>query len=248
MTLKIEEGKYYRTRDGRKVGPMTRDYGTSTKYIWDAENGASFTAEGFHLDEGMQDSHDLIAEWTDEPEAQPETGTLAKLNLKPGDVVRCVDENGCRFSWNREEDYTVECEDGRLEVNGVSSGIRNGTCVALFRIVSRASQPDTPKRLRDMTDAEIGALVRAGFTGQTIEALDPHDPEDNWAELFSASFDSPELAYRVRPEPKRETVTAYWCRKWGMRLGDPIHDTTHRITFDLIDGKPDHASVRMEEL
>jgi hypothetical protein len=51
------------------------------------------------------------------------------------------------------------------------------------------------------------------------------------------------------PEPKRETVTLYGCRendKWGFSEKRP--DDTHRITFDLIDSKPDCDSIRMEEL
>ena len=50
-------------------------------------------------------------------------------------------------------------------------------------------------------------------------------------------FDS--FAYRVRPEPKIETVTLV-----------NFHETarSHRITFILIDGKPDPASIKMEGL
>jgi hypothetical protein len=40
--------------------------------------------------------------------------------------------------------------------------------------------------------------------------------------------------YRIRPEPKVETVT--------------FEHAGCRFTFNLIDGKPDCASVKMEEL
>lgn len=67
--LKIEEGKYYRTRDGRKVGPME---------VWPLGGWHSDRAEhplngGVWLDggtakyAGAKDSPDLIAEWVDEP-------------------------------------------------------------------------------------------------------------------------------------------------------------------------------------
>ncbi|WP_374833975.1 hypothetical protein [Paenochrobactrum pullorum] len=61
-TLTIEAGKYYRTRDGRKVGPME-----NVGLYWDApdvddscyENGRQWQCE--------DTVHDLIAEWVDEP-------------------------------------------------------------------------------------------------------------------------------------------------------------------------------------
>jgi len=55
---------------------------------------------------------------------------------------------------------------------------------------------------------------------------------------------------RIKPEPKRETVTltgldrGYWC--FGsdrVKVRD-----THRITFDTIDGEPDCSTIRMERL
>ena len=66
--LKIEAGKYYRTRDGRKVGPVTG---------W----GGYYVADGMHYNssgecgwcgrhtpaDDWRDAHDLIAEWVDEP-------------------------------------------------------------------------------------------------------------------------------------------------------------------------------------
>ena len=74
MTLKIEVGKLYRTRNGRKVGPMRlgRD-ANSTSFKW----AESHDDEGAWDDEGDyglthlcgNHSRDLIAEWTDEPES-----------------------------------------------------------------------------------------------------------------------------------------------------------------------------------
>lgn len=69
VSFKIEAGKYYRTRDGRKVGPME---------VWCFGGWHSDRAErplngGVWLDDGTakyagaKDSPDLIAEWIDEP-------------------------------------------------------------------------------------------------------------------------------------------------------------------------------------
>ncbi len=67
--LKIEAGKYYRTRDGRKAGPME---------IWPlggwhsdrAEyplNGGVWLQDGSAKYHGAKDSPQLISEWVDEP-------------------------------------------------------------------------------------------------------------------------------------------------------------------------------------
>ncbi|GHC61328.1 hypothetical protein [Limoniibacter endophyticus] len=66
--LKIEAGKYYRTRDGLKVGPMKRFYGG----VWREEGGSGmlWRSDGeryFYLDHS--DYIDLVAEWVDEQKA-----------------------------------------------------------------------------------------------------------------------------------------------------------------------------------
>ena len=71
MTLKIEAGKFYRTRDGRKVGPMrvwvsedgTFDDGSDDGEYWGSDG---LHAEGIKIYDHKPD-RDLIAEWTDEP-------------------------------------------------------------------------------------------------------------------------------------------------------------------------------------
>ncbi len=62
--LTIETGKFYRTRDGRKVGPITCNsfgvYGSPEHPNHWYENGLSFS-------DNKQLPTDLIAEWVDEP-------------------------------------------------------------------------------------------------------------------------------------------------------------------------------------
>ena len=113
----------------------------------------------------------------------------------------------------------------------------------MWRIVSRAA--DTPKLLRDMTDAEIGALVRAHHEGKVIEVVDTFNGA--WVPAPAPGWWL-RNAYRICPEPKRETVTLHGSvtdEVWGR--GTTEYDT-HRITFDLINGKPDCDSVKMEPL
>jgi hypothetical protein len=177
--MKIEEGKFYRSRDGRKVGPMVPV---------------------------QCDSYDEEWEWTDAPNGIPETYKRLWIN------------------------------DGRNEEHGESE---------LDLIAEWSEEP--PKLWRDMTPEEKGALLLAHHEGKMIETWF----RGAWIGKGHGGWGK-ENAYRIRPEPKRETVRIEGyvisnddCVFSNMRdiLGD-----THRITFDLIDGKPDCASVKMERI
>lgn len=66
--LKIEAGKYYRTRDGRKVGPVTDRGGYYCADEMHYNSGGECGLEGrHHPSQDWRDRHDLIAEWVDEP-------------------------------------------------------------------------------------------------------------------------------------------------------------------------------------
>ena len=167
--MKIEAGKYYHTRDGRKVGPMVEECPRWSEWPFDVQNededdpiSVCLWKDDGICDEGSQ--YDLVAEWT-----------------------------------------------------------------------------DAPKLWRDMTAEEKGALLLAHHEGRDIECRYAfnngwcHDSKPVWAD---------DAAYRVKPTV--DSVQCYWN-------GFNIHrannkDRTHRITFNLIDGKPDCASIKMEEL
>jgi hypothetical protein len=57
--MKIEVGKYYKTRDGRKVGPMK--YCEHDKWPWDVQGTSELWDKNGKSDEGLE--LDLIAEW-----------------------------------------------------------------------------------------------------------------------------------------------------------------------------------------
>lgn len=59
----IETGKFYRTRDGRKVGPV--DEWISDQFRERARDGRYWTVDG--VGHGEAKGEDLIAEWVDEP-------------------------------------------------------------------------------------------------------------------------------------------------------------------------------------
>ena len=125
--MKLEIGKFYRTRDGEKKGPAKSH--VSDIYPWRI-GGNTYTDDGMVYTHAQSPS-DLVAEWTEDTPAEPaEIGTLKELNVQPGDMVEIAGAAppARRFvigddGWGKSEDgFSV----GRL------SPIK-------FRIVSRAN-------------------------------------------------------------------------------------------------------------
>lgn len=95
--MKLEEGKYYKTRDGRKVGPIVINPITGVALTSErdfdfwcvlAENGL---ANG---DDGEPHENDIIAEWQDGPIRE-----VTKKELVPGVYGRFKVDN-VDASWN----------------------------------------------------------------------------------------------------------------------------------------------------
>jgi hypothetical protein len=119
---------------------------------------------------------------------------------------------------------------------------------------------DTPKLWADMTPEEKGALLLAEHEGKVIEVFGIACPgmwHVRWHEDYPVWYD--DAAYRVKPEPKRETVTAKLCidaccTSLHMRPSYRAHHYGEdggfyfTLTFDIIDGKLDPSSIKIEEL
>lgn len=184
------------------------------------------------------------------PDVTPETGTLAELKVKPEDVVECVENSGCPW-WTVGEQYEVTKDGSPEDDSGFTYGDFYDPQPAItFRIISRAS--DTPKPWGEMTDAEKGALLLAEHEGKEIEVRAPEI--DHTGEIFDYRWREknegflPDLAYHIKPEPKRETVTLYHGP------GDTLAFTGYKrakddvvITYTRTNGKPDLDSIKMEE-
>ena len=97
-------------------------------------------------------------------------------------------------------------------------------------------EPAKPKLWRDMTPEEKDALLLAHHEGKVIEWR----VYGKWKHCPDAVGKHGRYAYRVRPEPTRETFTLwiYPDGERGLKIG----------TIDLIDGQPDLASIRMEQV
>ena len=112
---------------------------------------------------------------------------------------------------------------------------------------------DTPTLWKDMTPEEKGALLLGWHEGKVIEAFGVSYP-DMWCEDDPCFYE--DCAYRVKPEP--ETMTARLCiddRGNSLHMQPNCHDNFYgkdrhyfTLTFDVIDGKPDPSSIKIEEL
>lgn len=166
--------------------------------------------------------------------------TLKELNAQPGDVVALVGTTG-------EHHYKVL--DNKSLFSYYSGMIWDYECkwdvVTGFTLVSRAN-PE-PKLWKDMTPEEKGALLLAHHEGKGIECF--CKMHKVWAYAITPHWAS-ETAYRIKSEPKRETVEmrggstdSEWC------FGTISYDwDSHKITFDIVDGKPDCSTIKMEEI
>ncbi|HWD14299.1 MAG TPA: hypothetical protein VG519_13195 [Pseudochrobactrum sp.] len=99
LVLQIEAGKYYRTRDGRKVGPMERvSHNGQFRDTSEAVTGYGWYSNGTYI-EGVQGNIDLIAEWVDDPVTEntnhnttpvTEQREAEPRRFKVGDKVRAL--------------------------------------------------------------------------------------------------------------------------------------------------------------
>jgi hypothetical protein len=79
--FRLEAGKTYRTRDGRKVGPMEASaYSAGDKYPW-THGGSLWTANGVNYD-GVDDLRTIVGLWT-----EPAVEAVAGQKFKVGDKV-----------------------------------------------------------------------------------------------------------------------------------------------------------------
>ena len=164
-------------------------------------------------------------------------GTLKELGVKPGDVVVLHGDK------TEEKFICVECPqrtkgypfDDHWDFGNAL--FRDGE----FRIISRAAE--TPKLWCDMTPEEKGALLLAHHEGKNLQFTRPSICNE-WRDVAVHPEWCQGNAYRVKPEPKVETVDIIHAYD----ITGELYSDTHRITFNLIDGKPDCASVKMEPI
>jgi hypothetical protein len=87
--MKLEVGKFYRTRDGRKVGPMSKDGFNGDGFPWMYELGAGWWSEdGQRQKTSLRETQDLIAEWTDTVDLTKITTPFGLLPKETQDALK----------------------------------------------------------------------------------------------------------------------------------------------------------------
>ena len=174
-------------------------------------------------------------------------GTLKELGVCVGDVVECISSSYVNIVTKGyiaiiNEFGMIDSQCGNwIGSNGI---ICDKLDEATFYIISRSSK--TPKMWKDMTADEKGALLLAAHEGKPVESS---ANGTGWALDFKVGYGS-SLYFRIKSEPKVEnaSLNGGFIENQFVFMGDEIIDPTHRITFNLIDGKPDCASIKMEEV
>ncbi len=128
VTLKIEAGKFYKTRDGRKAKIERSHHGDSYDFVVTIEGlpgNKVYKKDGKHGSRWIANnpSDDLIAEWIDEPAKA--SNDNAKPKFKAGDRVEITANDNYRVNFvgsfgtikttptNAAEGFRVVLDDGR---------------------------------------------------------------------------------------------------------------------------------------
>lgn len=144
------------------------------------------------------------------------------------------------------EDCISNEHKGKFRTDG--SRVAEGQTLAELAVQPVApEQDDKPKTWGEMTDAEKGALLLAQLEGAEIQILRYDNTDAEYWQGVKLVTPSDNMRYRVKPEPKVETVTLYFGTL-GYASQVSSDDTTHHITFDVQDGKPVCSSIRMKEV
>jgi len=86
--MKIEAGRFYRTRAGQKVGPMARANATEHRCGYGVSLYTHYVETGRVRSDGSDDPHDLVAEWTDTPDLTSITTPYGLLDEATQDALK----------------------------------------------------------------------------------------------------------------------------------------------------------------
>ncbi|RWO08201.1 hypothetical protein [Mesorhizobium sp.] len=148
-TLRIEAGKFYKTRDGRKVGPAVLTKYPSAKCRWSLGELWLYQDDGTAGNISATTS-DLIAEWQDAP-------VVAEAKFKVGDLVKFRDDYGTDA---RGKEATV------IDVPPSSWGIQ------VRQVGNRSVSTESPSSLVPILATTMADIVRKHASeGTAIVAL-----------------------------------------------------------------------------
>lgn len=173
-------GKYGKTRDGRKVGPLTNDTSIGV-WAFEAEVDGSVFADGTRCAwraDGSFDPYDakkphrldLVSEWVDDAPVvaveavEAEGDTYGITNAKPGDVYLCV--KWCGEMYTAGKEYRFGDDGNVVDDRGTA---RPKIYAGTWRFLR--NEP-TPERKFKVGDVVNWTRVRGEFDGSTIEGYE----------------------------------------------------------------------------
>lgn len=168
-----------------------------------------------------------------------EVGTLREIGARMGDIVELIALNVEEYQDDVGTHWTVNNNCDAENYSGEIVYAKNDKRIGrMWRIIRRASHP-----FNTLTAEEKGAFLLANHEGKIIEmSLDGVNWERSYTPQWIGS-----ACYRVKADEVKEVViysmsdlTTWLDKEYGL--------DTHRITFNLVNGKPDCASVKMEEI
>lgn len=107
--MKIEIGKFYKTRDGRKVGPMRFSMSGDDLFSQDGGDldGCLWGHNGKRRLNGNTET-DIIAEWTDAPDLSNPLGQV--FSLMPPETQEAMKAHGGPWQWYLEGSEWEDCD------------------------------------------------------------------------------------------------------------------------------------------
>lgn len=124
--LRIQQGKFYKTRDGRKVGPAFVNGSIATFGAKDDHRSAVWADNGrksARSDTTSELAGDIIAEWVDEPVAVAASNdNVAKPKFKVGDRVRVVAAGDAWQEKYKGTTFTIDSDEGDFDGDRSWSG------------------------------------------------------------------------------------------------------------------------------
>ena len=246
--MKIEAGKYYRTREGARVGPAKRDLA----HVYADQGFVWRIGELTYRDDGTcvwePDDDDIVAEWG-----------AATPKFQPGDRVRCLQTSG---SFTRGKVYTVRSAyDDRIRICEDDKGsVTNGWLAEKFEYAPAADSTFKPgDKIRwkgstcgSYTNGRVYEIVRwdDGDGAMLIVTDDDESLPDkachHWdPEVLAEKFERVDTAAQdttttdnpcIRTVTRREVVPGRLLLADGASIEITKVSTGHSGTYVLISG------------
>ena len=163
------------------------------------------------------------------------TGQLLKdMNLKAGDMVKCI--SCLSGALNLDHKYIVEEDQQGLKLEG---GPLKSWSSSRFVLVESG-----PITWGGMSDVDKGSLLLAVHNGEEVEFYNYISKV--WYRTNNIEFHT-HKAYRVKPAPVVVNHSRYvhGGGSWWTFFSDK---STHKISFETIDGVISCGSIKMEKL